>query len=98
MYKALMMLMYHGCLRVSEAVVTYQNSDHTLQVDSIKANYKQSHLNAYLNKFHSHKQQNNSNSVIKLQKSQVQGLCPVLSLNKYLCVRPCIRGFLFLDQ
>ncbi len=48
MFKAIMLIMYYGCLRVGEALVTDHNSDHTLTSESVKVVYRQGQLVAYL--------------------------------------------------
>ncbi len=97
MYKAIMLIMYYGCLSVGEALVTDHNSDHTLTSESVKAVYRQGQLAAYLIQFHSYKHQNVSSRAVKLQKTCQDQFCPVIALKQYLLIRPKLSGVLFID-
>ncbi len=96
LFKALMLLMYYGCLRVGYAILS--EATHTLTANAVRPSYANGQIEEYLIEFNSFKRSNGRNCILKLQRSVPESYCPVLALWKYMFVRPRCRGFLFLDN
>ncbi len=98
LFKALMLPMYYGCLRVGDAILLDQEATHTLTANAVRPSYANGQIEAYLTEFNSFKHSNGRNCILKLQRSVPESYCPVLALWKYMLVQPRCRSFLFLDN
>ena len=90
--KALLLLMYHACMRVGEALVS-NTADHTVKVDNVTIiNSQPPAVSMVLN---SYKHSSSPKSFI-IQSADSTDYCPVAALIEYLKVRPPQKGLLFL--
>ncbi len=100
LYKAIFSLMYFGCLRISETVVTDNKKEHTLKVHDVMPLYKDRCLVGFRLTLHTYKFNYQKPVVMKLcPASEVDKcICPVQALAKYLLMRGNGNGVLFLDS
>ncbi len=75
-----MLLMYYGCLRVGEAILSDHEAKHTLTANVVGPSYANGQIEAYLIEFNSFKHSNGRNCILKLQRSVPESYCPVLAL------------------
>ena len=94
MLKALVLLMYYGCLRVGE--VSFSSSyKHILKLSHITLNGRGLTI-----RFESYKHSTTESEGIKyVIKATTSEFCPVAAMNSYLLIRKkCVGGYLFTEE
>ena len=96
MLKSMLLLLYHGCMRISEIVKSPKNN-HALKLCNVRVlskNNKPQALSLTLDSF-KHSTQPVS---FKIRKNDNQQLCPVKTLIDYVSVRGYVPGPLFINK
>ena len=97
LYRALMLFMYYGCLRVGEAIVSDGNDDHTITLGGLQKviiNGKLEHILVTLTTFKYHYA---GKCQLRLSCRLDRRYCPVQALSDYLMLRPKVAGLVFVN-
>ena len=98
LYRAIMITMYFGCLRVSEVMESAGLLDHTLTVNLIECLVCDGQTIAYKLMLKTFKHNYTQPFTMKLVKAKDIVICPVKALTDYLQIRPNVGGSLFIDE
>ena len=93
LYKALFLIMYHACLRISDVAVS--QTQHVLQLHNLYYSTFPDGSSGYTINFNSYKHSDGSTTRISITPSNTP-LCPVTALRQYLQDRPSGEGPIFI--